>query len=139
MPYQEIRGHQVYVPDHLEEIVNNVEFFPKWRAWLDVSWEADGAGGLHLWILSDTVNSLNFDERIGVRHPFLVPPASWNHDNWLAWVFERHLDVLRHEGGEFFRYKGERVFAPHHADGEDPYRTWFVSDYATAVKKQGDK
>lgn len=138
MPCREIRGHQVYVPDELESVVNNLTLMPGWTSYLDVEWETDGAGGLKLFIVSDTENSITPGERIRVRHGFDVPPASYNRDNWIVWCFERFLDVLRHEGGEFFRVDGERVFAPHHGNGEDPYVSWFMSDHATASKRAGD-
>ena len=35
---------------------------------------------------------------------------------------------------------GVRVFAPHHGNGEDPYRVWHVGDLAdTRVKAGQDK
>lgn len=91
-----------------------------------------------LMIVSDTANSYDEDKRIRVRHEFMVPPADYLEEVWLAWLFDRIGDVeAKHEAGEFFRYKGVRVFAPHHGNGQDPYRVWFVGDYDQTRTKAG--
>lgn len=127
-----------YMPEHLEELVASLTYKPGWLLALKVEHEEDGSGGLHFFVVSDTVNSLDPSKRIRVRHGFLVPPASYNRDTWAAWLFDRIVDVERHEAGEFFRLGGYREFAPHHGNGEDPYRTWHVSDHATARKRAGE-
>lgn len=129
----------LYEPPGLRDLVKRVEFMPRWLVYLGTEYADDGAGGLHLFIVSDTEDSMNPGERMRVRHGFLVPAASYNEANWTAWVFDRFRDVLaNHEAGEFFRVDGVRVFAPHHGNGEDPYRVWHVSDHATAKKRAGD-
>lgn len=127
-----------YVPPHLLELVDQVTYKPGWMFFLERTEEPDGSGGLNLMIISDTENSLAFNKRIRVKHAFLVPPASYNRDVWAAWIFDRIRDVESHEAGEFFRIDGVREFAPHHGNGEDPYRVWHVSDWATAAKSAGD-
>ena len=127
-----------YTPEHLPEVVENMTLLPGWRAYLRRGYDPDGSGGLTLWIMSDTEDSLSPGERIQVHHPFLVPHASYKRDVWAAWCFERFVAVLRHEAGEFFQIDGVREFAPHHGNGEDPYITWHVSDYATAAKSAGE-
>lgn len=127
-----------YTPPHLEDLVKSISYKPDWEFWLVTEMEDDGSGGLQLWIISDTVNSFDFKSRIRVRHSFLVPTASYNRDTWAAWLFDRVRDVETHEAGEFFRIDGVREFAPHHGNGEDPYRVWHVSDWATANKSSGD-
>lgn len=127
-----------YTPKHLPELVAAIEYKPLWRFSLEERFEEDGAGGLILGIVSFTDNSFDFEKRIAVHHSFLVPPASWNRDVWAAWIFDRVRDVETHEAGEFFRIDGVREFAPHHSNGEDPYRVWHVSDWATAAKSSGD-
>ncbi|KQY58339.1 hypothetical protein ASD11_01340 [Aeromicrobium sp. Root495] len=127
-----------YIPEHLAPLVPAITYKPGWTFGRRDEVEPDGSGGLNLDIVSDTPDSFNFDRRIRVRHSFLVPPASYNRDVWAAWIFDRIRDVETHEAGEFFRLHGVREFAPHHGNGEDPYRVWHVSDWATAAKSSGD-
>ena len=127
-----------YTPEHLPELVKQVQYKPNWLFYLERHVEDDGSGGLTLNIVSDTANSFDFGSPIRVQHSFLVPPASYNRDVWAAWIFDRVRDVETHEAGEFFRIAGVREFAPHHGNGEDPYRVWHVSDWATADKSSGD-
>jgi len=127
-----------YVPPHLPELVQQVKYKPGWEFRLGYDVEEDGSGGLQLWITSDTANSFDFSRRIRVLHSFLVPSASYNRDTWAAWIFDRVRDVETHEAGEFFRIDDVREFAPHHSNGEDPYRVWHVSDWKTAAKSSGD-
>lgn len=127
-----------YVPVHLPDLVSSIEYKPGWQFSLENDVDADGSGGLALNIVSDTENSFRFAKRIRVRHAFLVPRASYNRNTWVAWIFDRIRDVETHEAGEFFRVDGVREFAPHHGNGEDPYRVWHVSDWATASKSSGD-
>jgi hypothetical protein len=92
-----------------------------------------------LMIVSNTKNSYNEDEDIRVRHEFMVPPADYTETVWLAWIFDRVRDVeANHEAGEFFKYHDVRVFAPHHGNGQDPYRVWFVGDYQQTRTRAGD-
>jgi len=127
-----------YVPPHLGDLVKSISYKPGWMFYLEHEVEDDGSGGLQLQIVSNTENSFHFDQRIRVRHSFLVPPASYNRDTWAAWLFDRVRDVETHEAAEFFRIDGVREFAPHHGNGEDPYRVWHVSDWATAAKSSGE-
>lgn len=128
-----------YEPPGLRELVNSIKYKPGWTFALAYEVEADGSGGLQLQIVSDTENSFDFTKRVRVRHAFLIPGASYNRDVWAAWIFDRVRDVESHEAGEFFRIDGVREFAPHHSNGEDPYRVWHVSDWATAAKSSGDE
>ena len=127
-----------YSPPGLAELVESVTYKPWWIFELVDETEEWGPGGLSLRITSHTKDSFDFKSTIRVRHTFLVPAASYNRNVWAAWIFDRVRDVETHEAGEFFRLDGVREFAPHHADGEDPYRVWHVSDWATAAKSSGD-
>lgn len=127
-----------FQPPGLADLVKAITYKPGWEFSLGVFAEADEARGWAFYIVSDTENSLHPDQRIRVRHEFLVPPASYNRDTWAAWIFDRIRDVETHEAGEFYRLDGVREFAPHHGNGEDPYRVWHVSDWATANKSSGD-
>lgn len=126
-----------YEPPGLRDLVESITYKAGWSFMLANDYDDDGSGGLALHIISDTDNSLR-PGRIRVRHAFLVPPASYNRNTWAAWLFDRVRDVESHEAAEFFRLNGVREFAPHHGNGEDPYRVWHVSDYATAAKSAGD-
>ncbi len=130
---------RVYYPEHLNDLVEAITYKPGWQFSLAEDFSPDGSGGLALHIVSDTEDSFDFTHRLRVRHAFLVPPASYNRDVWAAWLFDRVRDVETHEAGEFFRIDGVREFAPHHGNGEDPYRVWHVSDWATANKSSGEE
>lgn len=92
-----------------------------------------------LMIVSETANSRHEEQMIRVRHEFMVPPADYHEHVWLAWIFERIQDVeAKHEAGEFFQYKDDRPFAPHHGNGQDPYRVWFMGSYGETETKAGD-
>lgn len=127
----------MYEPTHLKELVGSITYKPGWEFSLDSSVEDDGSGGLAFHVVSDTEDSFNFGRRIRVRHAFLIPLASYHRDVWAAWLFDRIREVETHEAGEFFRLDGVREFAPHHGNGEDPYRVWHCSDWATANKSSG--
>lgn len=127
-----------YLPPGLLELVASIDYKPGWEFHLRTEVEPDGSGGLQFQVISDTEDSQNLARRIRVRHSFLVPAASYNRDTWAAWLFDRVRDVETHEAGEFFRIDGYREFAPHHSNGEDPYRVWHVGDHATARKRAGD-
>jgi hypothetical protein len=126
-------------PTGLEDIVKSCEFtWPGWMVYLGHDNEGSGAPVLH--IVSCTPNSYEPGERIRVNHSFLVPLGTYNERTWQAWIMERFVDVFRHETGEFLQFNGVRMFAPHHGNGEDPYRTWYVGDLAdTRVRAGEDK
>jgi hypothetical protein len=126
-----------YWPPALEELVGQVTYKPGWSVRLGEEFADDGAGGLKLFIVSDTPDSYDVSRRVRVRHEFLVPRASYTRDVWAAWLFDRYRDVESHEAGEFFMLDGLREFAPHHGNGEDPYRVWHVGDHAATRKKAG--
>lgn len=126
-----------YTPEHLPALVASMQYKPGWTFALRPFAEDDEVRGLALYIVSDTENSYDHSQRIRVRHEFLVPPVSWKRDVWAAWLRDRLADVENHELGEFLTFDGVREFAPHHGNGEDPYRVWHVGDYAATRKKAG--
>lgn len=128
-----------YVAPALWDLMPQLEYKRGWAFTLGTSYGPDGSGGLVLRIIALTDDSFNFGNQRRTCHEFLVPRASYNRNSWVAWVFARICDVERHEAGEFFRVDGVREFAPHHGNGEDPYITWHVSDWATAAKSAGDE
>lgn len=128
----------VYEPPGLRDLIKSLTYKPGWMFFLDHFREDDEVRGFAFSVISNTENSMDPDKRIRVHHQFLVPPASYNRDTWAAWLFDRVRDVETHEAAEFFRINGYREFAPHHSNGEDPYRVWHVGDHETAKKKAGD-
>jgi hypothetical protein len=127
-----------YEPPHLRGLVESVTYKPGWTFRLGVFREGGEPRGWALYVVSDTEDSYDHARRVRVRHEFLVPPASWGRDTWAAWLFDRVRDVETHEAGEFFMLDGYREFAPHHGNGEDPYRVWHVGDHAAARKRAGE-
>lgn len=128
----------VFEPPGLRNLVESLSYKPGWEFSLVEEYAIDGSGGLTFYVLSRTEDSMKPGQRSEVYHPFLVPPASYKRDVWAAWLFDRVRDVESHEAAEFFKIDGLREFAPHHSKGEDPYRVWHVSDWATANKSQQD-
>lgn len=129
-----------YEPPGLRDLIESLAYKRGWRFYLALFRE-DGDEAPRGWrfhVISDTEDSMDPAHRIRVNHAFPIPPASWNRDTWAAWLFDRVRDVETHEAGEFFRIDGYREFAPHHSNGEDPYRVWHVGDHATARKSAGD-
>ena len=69
-----------------------------------------------------------------VAHYFPVPPATYNRQSWMRWLFDRLGDVDLHERMEDFALIGStkgvngatedtivRPYAPCHGPGWDPY------------------
>lgn len=83
-------------------------------------------------------NSYNPDEIRWTRHEFVVPVATYNRDTWIRWIFDNILAIEAHETSEFFFVNGERIYAPHHGNGENPYVLWFASYPAKKLKAPGE-
>lgn len=129
-------------PPGLREIVLSASFMPGWAIYLGR--DNEGGGWLTLHILSYTLNSYPEQaedlgsEMISVNHSFLVPMATYNERTWKAWIRDCYSKVWDHEIGEFLQFDGVREFAPHHGNGEDPYRVWHVGDLADTQVKSGE-
>jgi hypothetical protein len=126
-----------YMPPGLPELVGRLKYKPHWKFDLINRYDPDGSGGLTLTILSVTPDSYDVNQTSRVIHPFLVPPASYNERNWLAWIFDCIQKVESHEAGEFFMVDEVRPFAPHHGNGESPYVVWHAGDYVDTRVKFG--
>jgi hypothetical protein len=122
-------------PPGLRDLVAGIGYIPGWDVYLDT--DNEGGGWLTLHIVSATPDSYQPERTIRVNHSFLVPMATYNDRTWKAWILDRYLDVWRHETGEFLTFDGIREFAPHHGNGEDPYRTWHVGDLVDAQVRAG--
>jgi hypothetical protein len=123
-------------PPGLRDLVASIRYIPGWDVYL--AKDNEGGGWLCLHIVSSTPDSYEPTQTIRVNHSFLVPMASYNERTWKAWILDRYVDVWRHETGEFLTFAGIREFAPHHGNGEDPYRTWHVGDLADTQVRAGD-
>lgn len=120
----------------LEDVVASAKFLmPGWD--VKIGKDLDGTGWDTLIITSWTPDSYDTSKMLGVNHPFLIPPATYADRVWKAWLMERFCDVMRHEVGEMLEFDGVKEFAPHHANGEDPYITWHVGDLADTRVKAG--
>lgn len=134
-------------PWDLANIVENWRYKPGWVFKLVDRDRGQQSAGLTLVVTTLTHESLHEDadtpfERwplVRVNHFFIVPTASYNYNSWRNWMMERCKDVEIHEMCEFIRVNGERVFAPHHGEGEDPYTVWMIGDTETAKKTADDK
>lgn len=126
-----------FEPPGLRELIDSISYKPGWLFSLGAFVEDGEPRGWAFYVVSDTPDSYDHGRRIRVRHEFLVPPASWKRDVWAAWIRDRLADVEAHELGEFLMFDGYREFAPHHGNGEDPYRVWHVGDHAAARKRAG--
>lgn len=126
-------------PHALAELVADVSYRPGFTFKLIDVDRGQGSTGLTLIITAAVIDSLNHDERLRVAHLFIVPAASYNRRSWQRWLLDRCIDVETHEACEFFRIDGERVYAPHHSEGENPYTVFELGDLETARKRSIDK
>lgn len=110
-------------PEVLEELVGQLEYRPGWRFSLEAIDRGQGSSGLTLAVWGRYPNSYRPEEIISVVHYFPVPPAAYDRGSWQRWIFERLLEVERHEAMEFFAVAGVRPYAPNHGPGHDPYVT----------------
>jgi hypothetical protein len=108
-------------PDALDRLVKACKYREGWRFYMRDEDRGQGSSGLTLTIVIDGVDTYNPSERIRVRHLFPVPPAAYNEQSWRRWLFDRVLEVERHEACEFFQIDGARPYAPNHGPGNDPY------------------
>lgn len=119
-------------PYLLGELVSDLTYRPEWRAALEDLDRGQGSSGLTLCIYTVGYDTYNIakGQNYRVVHYFPVPPAAYDARSWRRWLFERFLDVERHEAAEFFQIGDERPYAPHHGPGNDPY---IVFDHGTEL------
>jgi hypothetical protein len=113
-----------------------------WRVWLEDDLQRDKPGrhsgesrGMTLVVQRAGPNTYHPDEHMAVSHYFAVPPATYNRESWMRWLFDRLGDVDTHERMEDFTFAvgmlyppegspGEaltRPYAPNHGPGWSPY------------------
>jgi hypothetical protein len=125
-------------PHDLMDMVNEATCKPGWRFELvNVDRDDKTCHGLTLIIYVLGPNSDNVDMKIHVSHWFPVPAATYDLREWEVWLFERCMDVERHETMEFFKIGGKRPFAPHHRRGRNPYRLHVIGTEEDIHRVQG--
>lgn len=123
-------------PPGLRDIVESTNYLmPGWAVFLGR--DNDDHRWLTLHIISSTPNSYHPEKTIQVNHSFLVPMGTYNERTWKAWIRDCYSKVWDHEIGEMLLFDGVREFAPHHGNGEDPYRVWHVGDLADTQIRAG--
>lgn len=125
--------------DILEEALGSIEYkreMPPGDRFRFIRDDANNYAAL--WIFTYNINTYKPDEMRHTRHEFLVPCATYNKQAWVRWVFDCILKIETHETTEFFFVDGERVYAPHHGNGWDPYTFWPSHDIAEKYKAPGE-
>lgn len=109
-------------PQDLDDVIKATTFKKGWRFELvDIDRDDKTCHGLTLIIYVCGPDSDDPEQDIYVSHWFPIPAATWDRREWELWLFERVMDVERHEGMEFFKIDGKRPFAPNHKRGRNPY------------------
>lgn len=110
-------------PTELDAIIDGLEYRPGWRFSLEHLDRGQGSEGLTFVVYSLGYDTYNVErgENYRVVHYMPVPPAAYNRQSWLRWVFDQLRAIETHECGEFMVVNGKRPFAPVHAPGFDPY------------------
>jgi hypothetical protein len=91
-----------------------------------------------LYIFTYNPNTYRRNEMRLTRHEFVVPVATYNKAAWTRWVFDRIASIEMHETAECFEVDGQRVYAPHHGNGEDPYVPWYGANPEAMKKAPGE-
>lgn len=91
-----------------------------------------------LYIYTYNPNTYHPDKMRLTRHELIVPVATYNEQSWVRWVFDKIAAIELHEVCENFFVGGERIYAPHHGNGWDPYAFWPSSDYSEKLKALGE-
>jgi len=108
-------------PDILDSLVSRLKYRSGWKFGLRDVDRGQGSWGLTFEVIGQYPDTYHPQNTIRVSHYFPVPPAAYDERSWRRWLFERLLEVERHEAAEFFKIDGERPYAPHHGPGNDPY------------------
>lgn len=86
-----------------------------------------GPGGRYLCVMAVTADSQAPDRTRHTQHLFCLdggdthPPCPVSDRDAVGWVFDRLLQIERHEAAEFFRVDGDAPFFPFHQDEGSPY------------------
>lgn len=128
-------------PDELKDLVNRATLWPGWQVSLvdmirDPKTTHGGeAKGLTLIIKTLGPNTYHPErgQNYSVSHLFIVPAATYNRASWQRWLFERYVDVFRHEAMESFQIDEEHPYAATHGPGDDPY---VFHEYASSDQRR---
>lgn len=120
-------------PHELAELVEHCTYRRGWQVYLQHHDRGQGSVGLTLFIVTDTVNSYDHDQRSHVAHLFIVPAAAYDRRSWQRWLFEQFHLVELHECMEFFEIDGNKPYAPSHGPGNDPY---LIREFGTDVDRR---
>lgn len=122
--------------DVLGEVVDAVTYVDRSRFALE---RDDDANYALLYIFITAPNSYR-DDRADrhTRHEFVVPVATYDRENWIRWLFEQLKSIEIHEVCEWFKVDGQRVYPPHHGNGEIPYVEWHLSTAERAALAPGE-
>lgn len=121
----------------LDSIVYKRDPLPEGRERFQL-YREDGANYAVLYIFTYNPNTYRDGEMRFTRHEFVVPVATYHRAGWTRWVFDRIASIELHETTEHFFVDGERIYAPHHGNGWDPYAFWPGHDYSEKLKAPGD-
>jgi len=108
-------------PVILEKLVWACKYRSGWKFVLNHEDRGQGSIGLTLNIIIKCQDTYHPETPILIRHSHIVPAAAYDERSWRRWLFERILEVERHEAAEFFQIGGMRPYAPNHGPGNDPY------------------
>lgn len=150
-------------PVELERLVEALRYRRDrgWKVFLRDDFTRDPADthsgesrGLTLTIVREGPDSYHPERVMRVAHHFAVPPATYNRESWMKWLFDRLGDVDDHERMEDFTFAArnvplmvpeleepvgevashlERPYAPVHKPGWDPY---LITTERTAVDRR---
>jgi hypothetical protein len=127
--------------DILEEALGRIKFMrdvpPDWRSRFALQ-RRDDENYARLDIYTYNVNTYKPDEMRLTRHEFVVPVTTYNLQAWVRWVFDRIRSIDLHETTESFLFDDERIYAPHHGNGWDPYSFWPGHDISEKKKAPGE-
>ncbi len=138
-------------PTELFDLVDGLVYRPGWIFSLREIDRGQGSVGLTLIVTTLGYNSYHPEEgeTYRVNHYMSVPPAAYNRQSWIRWLFEQLLLIERHEACEFFSFVMEGAFlrrdgtqsdkviekpyAPNHSPGWDPY---IVTELTTDLERR---
>lgn len=120
-PVRHIMTQEAPFPTFLYNMILSLRYKAGWEFLLVDRDRGQGSKGLTLAIYITCPDTYAPEDEIRIVHYHIVPAASYDGRSWRRWLFERILEVERHEAAEFFQINGERPFAPNHGPGNDPY------------------
>ena len=114
-------GHHFH-PEELTAVVKKLKYKKGWSFYLDFGSVRYDEEILPLLTISvETIDSNDGITPFTVSHYLPVPPAMFNEKAWARWVFDRILDIEKHEAMEFFQVGRRKPYIPDHRPGTNPY------------------